>query len=88
MHHVEISWPPLPTTLSLWPQLFEMPGMGKMLLIVAVALPLIIAGGWLYQCAAGGSVGWQEAIGRTYSVLNNCPGESCMSVRCCNESVF
>lgn len=55
-------------------QLFALPAVGKVLAVVAVALPIVMVGGLLYRKAAG-DCSWPEALGRTYSVLNNCPGK-------------
>lgn len=55
-------------------QLFALPAVGKVLAVIAVALPIVLVGGLLYRKAAG-DCSWQEALARTYSVLNNCPGK-------------
>jgi hypothetical protein len=57
-------------------QLFAAPAVGKLLAVAAVALPIIAVGGLAYRKAVGDpDCSWQEALGRTYCVLNNCPGE-------------
>jgi hypothetical protein len=61
--------------LSSFPQLFAAPAVGKLLAVAAVALPIIAVGGLAYRKAVGDpDCTWQEALGRTYCVLNNCPG--------------
>jgi hypothetical protein len=56
-------------------QLFAAPAVGKLLAVAAVALPIIAVGGLAYRKAVGDpDCSWQEALGRTYCVLNNCPG--------------
>ncbi|KAF6253223.1 hypothetical protein COO60DRAFT_1548067 [Scenedesmus sp. NREL 46B-D3] len=63
-------------------QLFAAPAVGKLLAVTAVALPIIAVGGLAYRKAVGDpDCTWREALGRTYSVLNNCPGSSVDSER-------
>jgi hypothetical protein len=60
---------------------------GKLLAVAAVALPIIAVGGLAYRKAVGDpDCSWQEALGRTYCVLNNCPG-GCAFV-CSFDRVF
>jgi hypothetical protein len=68
---------PMSLLLLLLPllQLFAAPAVGKLLAVAAVALPIIAVGGLAYRKAVGDpDCSWQEALGRTYCVLNNCPG--------------
>ncbi|WIA39518.1 hypothetical protein OEZ86_005609 [Tetradesmus obliquus] len=63
-------------------QLFAAPAVGKLLAVAAVALPIIAVGGLAYRKAVGDpDCSWQEALGRTYCVLNNCPGSTVESER-------
>jgi hypothetical protein len=54
-------------------ELFALPTYGKVLAVIAVAMPVLLLGSALYKRAIGCS--WGEALTTSYSVLNNCPGK-------------
>lgn len=55
-------------------QLFAAPVYGKLLAVLAVAVPILALGSVLYHGAAAGST-WSEACIKPYEVLLNCPGK-------------
>jgi hypothetical protein len=54
-------------------QLFSMPTTGKLLAVLAVAVPVLLAGGFAYKRAMGCT--WGEALTKAYHALGNIPGE-------------
>lgn len=57
-------------------QLFALPAFGKIILVMAVAVPIIAVGSWFYLTTAKDpDCTWMEAMGKTYSVVINCPGQ-------------
>jgi hypothetical protein len=50
-----------------------MPTFGKLLAVLTVAVPVVVAGGYAYKRVAG--VPWGEAMTKAYHVMGNCPGE-------------
>ncbi|GBF95117.1 ion channel POLLUX [Raphidocelis subcapitata] len=53
-------------------QLFAMPTVGKLMAVLAVAVPVVLAGGFAYKRAMG--VPWGQALTKAYHVMGNCPG--------------
>lgn len=53
-------------------QLFALPTWGKVLALIAVALPIMVVGGLLMQWLTGES--WVQAAQTTYHIINNVPG--------------
>jgi hypothetical protein len=49
-----------------------MPTVGKLLVVLAVALPVVMVGGYAYKKAM--AVTWGEALTKAYHVMGNCPG--------------
>ncbi|GBF96827.1 hypothetical protein Rsub_09683 [Raphidocelis subcapitata] len=53
-------------------QLFSMPTTGKLLAVLAVAVPVLLVGGLAYKAAMNCT--WQEAITKAYHAMGNVPG--------------
>jgi hypothetical protein len=53
-----------------------MPTVGKLLVVLAVAAPVVLVGGWAYKQAIKGST-WGESMTKAYNVMGNLPGECC-----------
>jgi hypothetical protein len=49
-----------------------MPTTGKLLAVLAVAVPVLLAGGFAYKRAMGCT--WGEALTKAYQALGNVPG--------------
>mmetsp|Transcript_26032 Transcript_26032/g.70499 ORF Transcript_26032/g.70499 Transcript_26032/m.70499 type:complete len:776 (-) Transcript_26032:2042-4369(-) len=54
-------------------QTFTLPGLGKLLAILAVGMPTVVLGGAAYRQATG--EGWAVAVAKAYYVLNKVPSE-------------
>ena len=62
------------TAVCMLVQLLTMNIMTKLLALLLLGAPFVAGGGLLYKLASGST--WQEALFKSYAVLQNVPGQS------------